>query len=95
VLSTTIDTNELSDTAVVAAYTRQSRVEGGLRFLKDPRFFASSLFVKQPCRMPGLLMLMTLAWRVDSVAQRRLRQPLAHRQTTVPNHINQPSAAPT
>jgi transposase len=95
VLGTTIDTIELSDTAILAAYKSQARVEGGFRLLKDPRFFVSSLFVKNPCRIQGLLMVMTLAWLVYSVAQRRLRQPLAHRQTTVPHHINHPTAAPT
>jgi len=95
VLGTNIDTSELNDTAVIAAYTSQSRVEGGFRFLKDPLFFVSSLFVKKPCRIQGLLMVMTLALLVYSVAQRRLRQQLAHRQTTVPNQIHQPTAAPT
>jgi transposase len=95
VLSTNIDPSELSDTAVIAAYKSQSRVEGGFRFLKDPLFFVSSLFVKKPCRIQGLLMVMTLALLVYSVAQRRLRQQLAHRQTTVPNQIHQPTAAPT
>jgi transposase len=95
VLSTNIATSELSDTAVIAAYKSQSRVEGGFRFLKDPLFFVSSLFVKKPCRIQALLMVMTLALLVYSVAQRRLRQQLAHRRTTVPNQINQPTAAPT
>jgi transposase len=95
VLGTHIDTIELSDTAIIAAYTSQARVDGGFRLLNDPRFCVSSLVVKKPCRIQGLLMVMTLAWLVYSVAQRRLRQPLAHRQTTVPNHIHQPTAAPT
>ena len=95
VLSTNIAPSELSDTAVIAAYKSQSRVEGGFRCLKDPLLFVSSLFVKKPCRVQGLLMVMTLALLVYSVAQRRLRQPLAHRRTTVPNQINQPTAAPT
>jgi transposase len=52
-------------------------VEGGFRFLKDPLFFVSSLFVKKPTRIQGLLMVMTLALLVYAVAQRRLRQELA------------------
>jgi transposase len=95
VLGTNIGVSELSDTAVIAAYKRQSRVEGGFRLLKDPLFFVSSLFVKKPCRIQGLLMVMTLALLVYSVAQRRLRQPLARHQETVPNQINQPTASPT
>jgi transposase len=95
VLGTNIGVGELSDTAVIAAYKSQSRVEGGFRFLTDPLFFVSSLFVKKPCRIQGLLMVMTLALLVYSVAQRRLRQQLARHQETVPNQINQPTASPT
>jgi transposase len=40
-------------------------------------------------------MVMTLALRVYAVAQRRLRQPLAHHQATVPHQINQPTTTPT
>ena len=95
VLGTTICASELGDTEVIAAYTRQSRVEGGFRLLKDPLVFVSSLLVKKPCRIPGLLMVMTLALLVYAVAQRRLRQPLAHHPETVPNHINHPPMSPT
>jgi len=74
VLGTNIAAKDLSDEEVIAAYTAQSQVEGGFRFLKDPLFFVSSLFVKKPTRIQGLLMVMTLALLVYSVAQRRLRQ---------------------
>jgi transposase len=95
VIGTNICASELRDPEVIAAYKRQSRVEGGFRFLKDPLFFVSSLFVKKPCRIQGLLMVMTLALLVYSVAQRRLRQHLAHHYQTVPNQINQPTTSPT
>ena len=74
VLGTNIDASELSHAEVIAAYKGQSHVEGGFRFLKDPLFFVSSLFVKKPNRIEGLLMVMTLALLVYSVAQRRLRK---------------------
>jgi transposase len=95
VLGTTIDASELSDAEVIAASKGQAHVEGGFRFLKDPLFFVSSLFVKKPTRIAGLLMVMTLALLVYSVVQRRLRQQLAEHQETVPNQINQPTASPT
>jgi transposase len=58
-------------------------------------FFVSSLFVKKPNRIEGLLMVMTLALLVYSVAQRRLRAQLAKHQETVPNQIHQPTPSPT
>jgi transposase len=95
VLGTNIDASELSDAEVITAYKGQSQVEGGLRFLKDPLFFVSSLFVKKPRRIEGLLMVMTLALLIYSVAQRRLRAQLVTHQETVPNQINQPTTSPT
>jgi transposase len=95
ILGTNIDPSELRDTEVITAYKGQAHVEGGFRFLKDPLFFVSSLFVKKPHRIEGLLMVMTLALLVYSVAQRRLRAQLATHQETVPNQLNQPTTSPT
>jgi transposase len=95
VLGTHIDASALREAEVISAYKGQSHVEGGLRFLKDPLFFVSSLFVKKPNRIAGLLMVMPLAFLVYSVAQRRLRKPWAEHLETVPHHIHQPTASPT
>ena len=95
VLGTNIDASELRDAEVLTAYKSQAQVEGGFRFLKDPLFFVSSLFVKKASRIEGLLMVMTLALLVYSVAQRRLRAQLTTHQETVPNQINQPTPSPT
>jgi len=80
---------------VIQAYKAQAHAEGGFRFLKDPVFFVSSLFVKKPSRIQGLLMVMTLALLVYAVTQRRLRQQLADQKETIPNQINQPTQRPT
>jgi transposase len=95
VVGTNIAASQLSDPEVLAAYKGQAQAEGGFRFLKDPLFFVSSLFVKKPCRLQGLLMVMTLALLVYAVTQRRLRQQLARHNETVPNQINQPTGRPT
>jgi transposase len=95
VIGTNIEARYVGNAEVIRAYKAQSGVEGGFRFLKDPLFFVSSLFVKKPCRIQGLLMVMTLALLVYSVTQRRLRQQLARQNTTVPNQINQPTQRPT
>ena len=95
VLGTNTGASELSDTEVLTAYKGQSQVEGGFRFLKAPLFFVSSLFVKKPHRIEGLLMVMTLALLIYSVAQRRIRKQLADNRQTVPNQINQPTPSPT
>src|SRR5437763_4051671 len=95
VLGTTIPATALTDAEVVAGYKGQSAVERGFRFLKAPGFFVSSLFVKKPSRLQGLLMVMTLALLVYSVAQRRMRHQLARQHDTLPNQIGQPGFRPT
>jgi transposase len=95
VLGTNIDASQLHEADVIAAYKGQAQVEGGFRFLKDPLFFVSSLFVKKPSRIQGLLMVMTLALLVYAVAQRRLRQQLVRHKETLPNQIHQPTQRPT
>ena len=71
VLGTNLDASALSDAEVIAASKAQSQVEGGFRFLQAPLFFVSSLCGKKPSRMQGLLVVMTVALLVSSVAQRR------------------------
>jgi transposase len=95
VIGTNIPACHMSDAEVIRAYKAQSRVEGGFRFLKDPLFFVSSLFVKKPSRIQGLLMVMTVALLVYSLTQRRLRQQLADHNATIPNQIHQPTERPT
>jgi transposase len=95
VIGTNIDASQVSDAQVIQTYKAQAQVEGGFRFLKDPLFFVSSLFVKKPCRIQGLLMVMTCALLVYSITQRRLRRQLSRQHETIPNQINQPTDRPT
>ena len=95
VIGTNIAPDQLSDAEVFSAYKGQSRVEQGFRFLKDPLFFVSSLFVKKPSRIAGLLMVMTLALFVYAIAQRRLRKALSSRGEQLPNQIKVPTSRPT
>jgi len=73
VRGTHIEAAQLSEVEVMGGYKGQAKAAGGFRFLTDPLCFVSSLFVKKPGRMQGLLMVMTLALLVYAVAPRRLR----------------------
>ena len=95
VLGTSIDSEALTDEELLPGYKGQGTAERGFRFLKEPVFFTSSLFVKKPSRIQGLLMVMTLALLVYSIAQRRVRHQLAQQQETLPNQIGRPTATPT
>jgi transposase len=81
--------------AIIEGYSKQQTVERGFRFLKDPIFFTSSLFVKKASRIESLLMVMSLALMVYATAERRLRRNLKDAGATIPNQIKQPTANPT
>jgi transposase len=89
------DSNELCDAEVVTAYKQQQQVERGFRFLKDPLFFTSSLFLKNPKRIMALLMVMLLSLLVYAIAERRMRACLAEQKETLPNQIDLDVEAPT
>ena len=65
----------------------QNSTEKRFRSLKDPFMFASPVFIKNPGRITGLWMVMTLALLVYAIAQRRLHKVLKEFQETLPNQI--------
>ena len=76
-------------------YKAQQSTERGFRFLKDPLFFTSSVFLNTPQRVAALAMVMGLCLLVYSLGQRCLRQALAQAQQTVDNQRGIPTAKPT
>ena len=90
-----LSTDKLSDEALLAVYKGQGSVERGFRFLKDPLFLASSVFVKKPSRLIALSFIMVLCLLIYRLAEQRLRQRLQQSQQTIPNQINKPTDKPT
>ncbi len=87
-----VGTNELnidllSDLELFNGYKGQSKVERGFRFLKDPQFLASTIFVKKPERVEALLFIMTLSLTVYAAIEHRIRQKLKEQDVTLPNQI--------
>ena len=76
-------------------YKQQQKVERGFRFLKDPLFFTSSVFVKKPQRVEALALIMALTLLVYTLAERKLRQLLAEQGDTVLDQRKRPTAKPT
>lgn len=90
-----LDSQILSPDQMLAEYKAQQNTERGFRFLKDPFFFASALFLKNPQRIMALMMIMVVSLLVYTLAQRRLRQALALAHQTIPNQKGKPTATPT
>src|SRR5882672_966559 len=67
-----LDEGQLSAQAVLAGYKGQAHVERGFRFLKDPQFLASSLYLKKPERIMALLLVMTVCLLVYAALEYRI-----------------------
>ena len=94
-------TNELQadclpSETMLAQYKAQAiSVERGFRFLKDPLFFADSLFLKNPGRIMALTMIMVLALLVYALAERNLRTRLQESGQSLPNQVGKETQTPT
>ena len=96
ILATNIlDKNELSNEQVLEEYKAQQCNERGFRFLKDPLFFTSSVFVKSPERVEAIAMLMGLCLLVYNLAQRKLRQALFTSDGSIRNQVKKLTNRPT
>lgn len=90
-----LDYDCLSDEDILIEYKQQSQVESGFRFIKDPCFQVSSVFLKTPHRIEALMMVMTLCLMVYNMAQFYIRRSLKNNDDTVPNQLKKPINNPT
>jgi transposase len=89
------DNQVLSPQEVLEGYKGQKHAERGFRFLKDPRFLASSLYLKKPERLMALLMVMTVCLLVYAALEYRIRQALKENGATFPDQKGKRSPNPT
>ncbi len=86
----------LDDAQVIEAYKKdQQKVERGFRFLKDPLFMASTLFLKSPARIMALMAVMTLCLTVYAALEHRIRQGLEQGKQSFPDQKGKGTARPT
>lgn len=96
ILATNIlDTKAVSNSEVLSEYKAQQSNERGFRFIKDPLFFTSSVFVKKPERVEAIGMIMGLCLLVYNLAQRKLRQQLSATNERVKNQVKKLTDKPT
>ena len=91
-----IEAQKLSVSGMLENYKTQAvSVERGFRFLKDPMFFANSLFLKNPARIMAMIMIMGLALLIFALGERQLRLALKQNNETIPNQKRKPTQTPT
>lgn len=91
-----LDDDMLSDEEIIEVYKDQGHsVERGFRFLKDPLFYAESLYLKLPERIMALIMVMTLSLLIYSLAEMRVRQALQQSDRHIWDQKNRETNRPT
>jgi len=90
-----LDEEQWSNDGILREYKNQQSCERGFRFIKDPLFFASSVFLKTPRRIVALAMIMGVCLMVYSIGQRQLRIALEQAQSTLPNQKGKQTQKPT
>jgi transposase len=93
--SNVLDSAQFSNDTLLIEYKAQQSAERGFRFLRDPLFFTSSVFLKRPERVAALAMVMGLCLLVYSLGQRALRQALERAQATIRDQTGKQTARPT
>ena len=90
-----LDSEAFNADEMLKKYKEQQHVERGFAFLKDPLFFADSVFLKSPRRIETMAMLMGLCLMVYSLGQREVRRQLFNAQAGIPNQLGKLTASPT
>ena len=96
ILATNVLEQEVLDSAeILLNYKNQQSCERGFRFLKDPVFFADSLFVENPQRVETMLLIMTLCLLVYNLGQREIRKNLKRAKVGIKNQVGKLTNRPT
>jgi transposase len=96
VLATNIlDEKSLSNDDMISEYKAQQSCERGFGFLKDPLFFADSIFLKASERIEAMAMIMGLCLLVYTLAQRQIRAALSASKSTIKNQLGKSVNNPT
>lgn len=90
-----LESNQLSNDSILSKYKAQQSCERGFAFLKDPLFFADSIFLKCPERIEALAMIMGLCLLVYTLAQRQMRTALGESKSTIKNQLGKSTNSPT
>jgi transposase len=93
--SNVLDSERCSNDQLLAEYKAQQSAERGFRFLRDPLFFTSSVFLKTPSRVAALALIMALSLLVYTLGQRLLRHNLAAQEATIRHQTRKQTSTPT
>ena len=89
------EVEELSDVSVLEGYKNQKYAERGFRFLKDPMFCASTIYLKKVSRVMALTMVMTVCLLVYASLEYKIRNTLKDHKASLPDQKGKATQIPT
>lgn len=91
-----LDIEALNSERMLEIYKKEQQgIERNFRFIKDPMFFADSVFLKSPKRIEALGLIMALSLLVYKVAERQFRKTLKQTGEKVKNQLGRLIERPT
>ena len=90
-----LEKEELSSSEILKAYKNQQSCERGFRFIKDPLFLASHVYVKNAKRVEVMGVIMGLCLLVYSIGQRMIRKELERKKEAIKNQVKKLTSRPT
>jgi transposase len=93
--SNDLNNPDMDEANMLLTYKEQQGVERGFRFIKDPLFHLSGVFLKKPERIDALMMVMTLCLMVYNAGQYQVRKTLDVQQESILSQVGKPTKKPT
>ena len=90
-----LDNPDMNEANMLSTYKEQQGVERGFRFIKDPLFHLSGVFLKKPERIDALMMVMTLCLMVYNAGQYQVRKELEVQEESILSQVGKPTRKPT
>jgi transposase len=95
ILGSNIIDETFTDRDIFKAYKDQAKVENCFRFMKNPSFFASDIYLKKTGRIEALMFVITLAIMIYNIGQYYIRKQLGKYNTLFPNQVGKMIGNPT
>jgi transposase len=90
-----LDNPDMNEANMLSTYKEQQGVERGFRFIKDPLFHLSGVFLKKPERIDALMMVMTLCLMVYNAGQYVVRKEREVQEESILSQVGKPTNKPT
>jgi transposase len=91
-----LDDEKLTSKEILVAYrSRNKNIEGCFKFLKDRTHNLNQIFLKKESRIEAMVMVMSFVLFINNLAQKKLRDYLTDKKTSIPTQLGRATTRPT